>query len=105
MLRAGMSGEELENLGRNLELLRVCDGLSLFVCLNEPGGDAYPPPYPGGFKFGGERYRPIWEDCATLRLEPNPLAGSVEIAIPYLSVGKDRRLLGDGALELRMLTS
>jgi putative aminopeptidase FrvX len=25
-----MSGEELENLGRNVELLRVCDGLSLF---------------------------------------------------------------------------
>ena len=102
---AGMSAEELENLGRNLELLRVCDGLSLSVCLNEPGGDAYPPPYPGGFKFGGERYRPIWEDCATLRLDPNPLAGSVEIAIPYLSVGKDRRLLGDGALGLRVLTS
>jgi hypothetical protein len=92
-------------LGRNLELLRVCDGLSLFVCLNEPGGDAYSPPYPGGFKFGGESYRPIWEDRATPRLEPNPLFRSFEDAIPYLSVGKDRRLLGDGALELRVVTT
>ena len=83
----------------------MCDGLSLFVCLNELCGDTYPPPYPGGFKFVGESYRPIWEDRATLRLEPNPLSGSFEIAIPYLSVGKDRRLLGDGALELRGLTS
>jgi hypothetical protein len=89
-----MSGEELENLGRNLELLRMCDGLSLFVCLDEPGGDAYPLPYPGGFKFGGESYGPIWEDRAIPRLEPNPLSGRFQIAIPYLSVGKDRRYSG-----------
>jgi Protein of unknown function (DUF3891) len=104
-LRAGMSGEELENLGRNLGLLRLCDGLSLFVCLNEPGEGDYPPPYPGGFEFDGESYRPIWEDRGTLRLDPNPFSGSFEIAIPYLSVGRDRRLLGDGQLELRVVTS
>jgi hypothetical protein len=57
-----MSGEELENLGRNLELLRVCDVLSLFVCLNEPGGDAYPP-YPRGFKFGGELSADLGGPC------------------------------------------
>src|ERR671915_2644793 len=30
-LRTEMSGEELENLGHNLRLLRLCDGLSLYV--------------------------------------------------------------------------
>ena len=104
-LRDGMSGEELENLEPNLRLLRVCDGLSLFVCLNEPGEEGYPPPYPVGFEFRGERLQPIWEDRSTLRLDPNPFTGAFDLRIPYLSVGKDRRVLGDGHLELRVITS
>jgi hypothetical protein len=104
-LRAGMSEEELENLEYNLRLLRLCDGLSLFVCLNEPGGDDYPPPYPEGFEFHGERFQPIWEDRGTLRLDPNPFSGAFDLSIPYTSVGRDRRPLGGGHLELRVVTS
>jgi hypothetical protein len=104
-LRAGMSREELENLERNLGLLRLCDGLSLFVCLNEPGGDEDPPPYPGGFEFEGERYRPIWEDRRTLRLQPNPFSEPFGIAIPYQTLGKDRRPIESGRQELRVVTS
>ena len=104
-LKAGMSGEELENLERNLGLLRLCDGLSLFVCLNEPGDDDDPPPYPEGFELSGERYRPDWEDRRTLRLDPNPFSEAFDIAIPYRTVGRDRRLLGDGSQELRVVTS
>ncbi len=104
-LRAGMSEEELENLDHNLRLLRLCDGLSLFVCLNEPGDDDDPPPYPEGFEFFGERLKPIWEDQSTLRLDPNPFSGVFDLVIPYVSVGKDRLLLGSGQLELRMVTS
>ena len=104
-LRGGLSEEELENLDYNLRLLRLCDGLSLFVCLNEPGDDDDPPPYPGGFEFLGERLKPIWEDRRTLRLDPNPFSGVFVLVIPYLSVGKDRRLLGSGQLELRVVTS
>jgi Protein of unknown function (DUF3891) len=104
-LRAGMSEEELENLEYNLRLLRLCDGLSLFVCLNEPGGDDYPPPYPEGFEFYGERLQPIWEDRGTLRLDPNPFSGAFDLSIPYTSVGRDRRPLGSGHLELRVVTS
>jgi hypothetical protein len=104
-LRAGMSEEELENLEYNLRLLRLCDGLSLFVCLNEPGGDDYPPPYPEGFEFYGERFQPIWEDRGTLRLDPNPFSRAFDLSIPYTSVGRDRRPLGGGYLELRVVTS
>jgi hypothetical protein len=104
-LRSGMSGEEPESLERNLRLLRLCDGLSLFVCLNEPGADDYPPPYPGGFELNGVSYLPIWEDRSTLRLDPNPFSGAFDLSIPYLSVGRDRRLLGDGKLALRVITS
>jgi hypothetical protein len=104
-LRAEMSGEELENLGHNLDLLRLCDGLSLYVCLNEPGDGEYPPPYPGGFELSGERFEPVWEDRRVLRLEPNPFSGAFDLEIPYATVGKDRRPLGSGLLELRVVTS
>jgi hypothetical protein len=104
-LRAGMSAEELDNLEHNLGLLRRCDGLSLFVCLNEPGEDEDPPPYPGGFELSGERYRPIWEDRRTLRLDPNPFSEPFGFAIPYQTVGKDRQAIERGHLGLRMVTS
>ena len=104
-LRARMSGEELENLERNLGLLRLCDGLSLFVCLNEPGGEEDPPPYPEGFEFERERYRPVWEDRSILRLEPNPFYEPFGLVIPYQTVGKDRRPNESGRLELRVVTS
>jgi len=104
-LRAGMSREELENLEHNLALLRLCDGLSLYVCLNEPGDGEYPPPYPGGFELAGERFEPAWEDRHTLRLEPNPFSGAFGFSIPYLTVGRDRRPVESGRLELRMVTS
>ena len=104
-LRAGFDGDGLENLGRNLRFLRLCDGLSLFVCLNEPGGDDYPPPYPEGFAFDGKTYEPVWDGERTLRLVPNPFTGPFELEIPYQIVGEDRRLLGSGRLELRVVTS
>ena len=101
-LRAEMSGEELENLEYNLGLLRLCDGLSLFVCLNEPGDDDDPPPYPGGFELSGERFKPVWDDQNTLRLNPNPFSESFGITIPYTLVGEDRRILENNRLELRV---
>jgi hypothetical protein len=104
-LRAGMSEEELENLEYNLRLLRLGDGLSLFVCLNEPGGHDHPSPYPGGFELMGTKFEPIWENRGTLRLDPNPFSGAFDLSIPYLSVGKDRLPLGSGQLELRVVTS
>jgi hypothetical protein len=104
-LRAGMSEEDLGNLGRNLGLLRLCDGLSLFLCLNEPGGDEDPPPYPEGFELDGERYRPVWVDRGTLRLDPNPFTEPFDVAIPYQTVGRDRRLRQSGRQELRVVTS
>jgi hypothetical protein len=101
-LRAGMSEEELENLGYNLGLLKLCDGLSLFICLNEPGESNDPPPYPGGFGLSGERFEPVWDDSHTLRLTPNPFSEPFGISVPYTLVAKDRRILGNNRLELRV---
>lgn len=104
-LRDEMSDEELANLERNLRFLRLCDGLSLYVCLNEPGDDRYPPPYPEGFAFDGKAYEPGWKDPRTLRLDPNPFSEDFELEIPYQTVGEDRRPLGDGQLRLGVVTS
>ncbi|MGI9048224.1 MAG: DUF3891 family protein [Rubrobacteraceae bacterium] len=101
-LRAGMSEEEAENVGRNLRFLKLCDGLSLFVCLNEPGGSDYPPPYPDGFSFDGEHYDPQWTDRRTLRIDPDPLSEPFEISIPYKEFGKDRHPLESGRIELQV---
>jgi hypothetical protein len=101
-LKEGMSAGELENLERNFRFLRLCDGLSLFLCLNEPGGDDSPPPYPGGFEFEGTRFEPAWEDARTLSLDPNPFSEAFEVEIPYRTVGRDRGLISSGILELRV---
>ena len=101
-LEEGMSEEERDNLERNFQFLRVCDGISLFLCLNEPGGEDNPPPYPGGFGFDGTRFGLVWEDDRTLSLDPNPFSEAFGVEIPYRIVGKDRRLLGSDILELRI---
>ena len=101
-LKSGMSDEAASNLDRNLEFLRLCDGLSLFVCLNEPGGRGQPPPYPEGFRFDGTTFEPAWEGGQTLRFRPNPFSGPFEVGIPYSEVGKDGRSLGGGELRVRI---
>lgn len=101
-IKKSLSEEEQKNLERNFGFLRLCDGLSLFLCLNEPGGEDSPPPYPGGFSFEGMRFEPVWEDNRTLGLDPNPFSGAFSVEIPYRIVGRDRRLLGSDILELRV---
>jgi hypothetical protein len=101
-LQERMSVEELENLERNFRFLRLCDGLSLFLCLNEPGGEDSPPPYPGGFELDGTRFGPLWEDERTLRLDPNPFSEAFGIEIPYRIIGRDRGFVGSDLLELRV---
>ncbi len=102
-LRGTMSAQELENLERNFRLLQTCDDLSLFVCLIDPGRNDHPW-YRNGFEFMGARFVPVWENRLTLRFDPNPFSGAFDLSIPYLTVGKDRRPLASGRLELRVVT-
>jgi hypothetical protein len=98
-LEERMSEGELESLEWNFRLLRLCDGLSLLLCLNEPGGEDSEPPY---FEFEGTRFRLVWKDGQMLRLDPNPFSEAFGIGIPYRIIGRDRRLLGSAILELRV---
>jgi hypothetical protein len=99
--RGDALGEEIGSLEYNFRLLQLCDDLSLFVCLNEPGRNDYPH-YRDGFGFMGTRLQPVWEDERRCGLDPNPFSEDFGIEVPYLIVGKDRRSLGNGILELRV---
>jgi hypothetical protein len=100
-LKGRMSAEELDNLDHNFRLLQLCDNLSLFVCLNEPGSNDHPW-YKNGFSFEGERFEPIWEDDHTLRLDPNPFSEPFGIVAPYGIVERDGRFRESGYLKLRV---
>ena len=100
-IEANLSDEEMESLDYNFRLLQLCDDLSLFVCLNEPGVNDHPW-YRDGFGFMGTRLAPVWEDERTLRLEPNPFSEPFAVRIPFQIVGRDRRQLASDLLELRV---
>jgi hypothetical protein len=100
-IEATLSEQEIGSLEYNFRLLQLCDDLSLFVCLNEPGRNDYPH-YENGLEFMGRRLEPVWKNEWTLRLDPNPFSEDFGIEVPYLIFGRDRRSLGNGILELRV---
>jgi hypothetical protein len=101
-LKRGMGEDELANLGHNFRLLQLCDDLSLFVCLNEPGRNDFPW-YRQGFKFEGERILPVWEDEGTLRFEPQLFTAPFEISIPYQMIDGDGNGVEEGSIALNVL--
>ena len=100
-IKNALSREELDNLERNFRLLKMCDNLSLFVCLNEPGRNDHPW-YKKGFEFEGTRFEPIWEDHRTLRIDPNPFSEPFNLIVPYTLVEKGGQVIGGNRLELRV---
>lgn len=102
-LKRGFTGEEMKNLERNLRLLKVCDGISLFMCLNEPGRTVgLFPPYEAGFGLDGITYRPGWADERTLTLQPGPFREDFEVSLPYRLVDGDWNLAGDREMSLQI---
>ena len=102
-LKGHIDDESVEALDRDLQFLKLCDGLSLFLCLNEPGREASnPAPYPDGLVFDGREYVPEWIDERALRVRPDPFTGPFEVELPYRVIGRDRRSLREGRLELRI---
>jgi hypothetical protein len=100
-IKSTMSGEEVDNFEYNFRLLRLCDDLSLFVCLNEPGRNAHPW-YHKGFEFEGTKLQPVWENRYTLRLDPNPFSKPFDLVVPYTQIKKSGRAIGSGDLKLRV---
>ncbi len=102
-LKGDIADESIEGLEHDLRFLKLCDGLSLFLCLNEPGREAsYPTPYPDGFVLDGEEYVPGWIDERTLRVRPDPFQGPFVLGLPYRVIGRDGESRREGRLELRI---
>lgn len=90
-----ISDEERERVDDELALLRICDDLSLFLCLNEPGENAYPW-FRDGFVYGQTHLTPVWEESHALRLEPSPFAQGFEVVIPYRLIDEAGHPAGGG---------
>ncbi|WP_169713721.1 DUF3891 family protein [Paludifilum halophilum] len=87
-LRSTFSERDRECLADGLRLLKLCDDLSLFVCLNEPGRNDHPW-YRNGFRYGEQTLFPVWRERNRLGIHPNPFDGDFEVEIPYLLIDSD----------------
>lgn len=100
-IKTAMTREELDNLEHNFRLLQLCDDLSLFVCLNEPGRNDHPW-YKSGFMFEGMKLEPTWEDHHTLRLTPNPFSEPFDLFVPYTLIEKNGHPAESSRFELQI---
>lgn len=100
-LRQLFTARETGTLNRNLRFLQLCDNLSLFVCLNQPGENTFPW-FRRGFTWEGKTYTPIWNNRTTLSLSPNPFTGAFEVTIPYQVISDERQMIGEDRLTLRI---
>lgn len=101
-LIAAMGEGERKKLKGSLGLLKLCDDLSLFLCLNEPGQNEHPW-YREGFRREGEFLQPVWEARDQLRIDPSPFRGSFEVTIPYQVVSRDRQPLEQGSYRIHII--
>ncbi len=86
-----LSGAQLERAPFDVELLRLLDALSLFVCCNPPGETTWSW-YPDGFPFGDRVVRAEWLDPTHVRLDPAPLAEPVVCPYPAYHWNRDGAL-------------
>ncbi|WML26401.1 DUF3891 family protein [Neobacillus sp. OS1-33] len=85
-----------ETLMYHLDLLKFCDYLSLYICLNEPGDNKKIHPFfqngfPQLFPFVADK--PIvahWKNQETVSLSLSPLKGELEVELPFWAVSKDQ---------------
>ncbi|CAN5615537.1 DUF3891 family protein [soil metagenome] len=102
-LEKRLPAEWLENAEYNFRLLQLCDDLSLFVCLNEPGENTVSW-YKDGFGFMDRGFRPVWRDRQTLSLEPYPFSGSFDFTVPYDRVGVGGRTIEKNGYYIRVVS-
>lgn len=85
-----------EQLTFHLNLLKFCDNLSLYICLNDPGTAKSQEHYfyrkglPQKFSFANNQ--PIhaeWLDQQTVSLSVSPYTNKLHVSLPYKAVNKE----------------
>lgn len=100
-LKQSFTPHEKNKLADNYRLLKMCDDLSLFICLNEPGENTFPW-FREGFNWNGNTITPIWKDRSTLTFSPYPFIQSFEIALPYQLVNRKRQVVQRTCLTIQI---
>jgi hypothetical protein len=87
--------EEEKNLMYHLDILKFCDNLSLYLCLNKPGTTKKKehPFFRNGFPqiFPFAYNQPItadWSIKEYITLSTSPLIGQLQVTLPYKEVQK-----------------
>lgn len=88
-----------ELVHRHFQILQLCDELSLYVCLNEPGvpKEAEYPKYKDGFHYPGlgqredeGRWRAEWTDAGRIQVTPSLFEPSFTAELILKKVSKER---------------
>ncbi|WP_181917198.1 DUF3891 family protein [Virgibacillus dokdonensis] len=83
-----------ETLAIHLDLLQLCDNLSLFICLNKPGENTHPffkngIPLSAKLKgFTNQLLETTWQDKQTIQLSQLPFSSATTFTYPYKQVTK-----------------
>lgn len=99
-----------QDLQFHLHLLKFCDGLSIYLCINEPGmakAQEHPwyrsgIPYSSGFDFvQGHNIQASWHGTSKVQVSPYPFERALILTIPFRLLRKDhiRQLGGPQVLQ------
>ncbi|WP_226675205.1 DUF3891 family protein [Mesobacillus jeotgali] len=88
--------EKDELLSFHLNLLKFCDNLSLYICLNDPGTPKsqehyfYREGFPQKFSFANDQtIHAEWLDLQTVSLSVSPFINKLLVRLPYKAVDKE----------------
>ncbi|MGV3502290.1 MAG: DUF3891 family protein [Adhaeribacter sp.] len=99
-----------QQLQEQVQLLKCCDSLSIYLCINEPGvSKAQEHPWyrqglPGTNSFpfaGGRNLQVSWRDPFRVQVQPFAFDRAFELQIPYRRVSKARLRETDGGQALQ----
>ena len=106
-----------KELNFHIDLLRFCDSLSLYICLNEPGipkfkeNNMFINGFPQIFEGIGEAMNAYWIGEEFVSVEPFPFKESFDVSIPFKRVGNGaieslglRRAYDEAPIQYRKLT-
>jgi hypothetical protein len=104
-----VNGPQAEQLLHfHLQLLKFCDGLSIYLCINEPGvskAQEHPwyregVPY-SNFSFTpGKRIQACWHKAQAVQVSPFPFGQAFTVTIPFRQVDKAQVQRQDGSQAL-----
>jgi hypothetical protein len=86
-----MSPEEKRNIRKNRRFLQFCDDLSIALCLHEPMQDPHPW-FHKGIQYNDTSYQWVWKGKDIIGLFPKLFTSPFTIKLPYIVVGKDRKI-------------